>query len=776
MTHDECDLLIVGGTDSSLPAAAQAARMGVGKIIVVNDIEWFGGQWSAAGLSMIDEMCMIRGRWGMYPRSGVHLELIRYVRDYNRKHFGVASPGNARAYQGTTPTGAATAFQKIVEPYLDGGTGQVRLVPNHRPVQVLGSNNTVTGVIFEDVNEPSKRMTIEAKLTIDASDWGDVVSRSGANYFVGADPRSRFEEVGAPEILTEERRTEVNSMNWCPVLIETGRDATIERPADYDERLYYNSSPLTAKEFDDLAFPPETSRGRALPFVDTVSLGGYTVPGPDNIYTHRRLIDRRHNNIPGGRDVTVIVRPPQDYPLNNFPKRLVDALERNEPGASKKTIPEMSYEQRALVFEDAKQYYLGYVYFLQTTAHERMGDYPESFKYMELSDEFGTKDKLPPKPYIREGLRLDALYNVRRQDFDTGRPWASPDTGWEFTEAQFTDAGFAWQNWFDYHVTRRVFQDGDNSKPWATAWKEDFEATEGFRGGFPLRGLVPRETQGLVGSFLNIGNSSIVCSGLRWHNMMPAVGQASAALAAVALQEGVSPHDVAQDLRLVRKVQKNLVSPPGGSPGLALIGYEDLQPDVDSDRLFEAANLLGVRGIMPPRRGTLMFGPYDKVSRRELAGIVARAYRTVEHSRPYAVLEHPAFADVASGDPDRVYIESLQAWGAIGADDVFKPDEPARWRTLNDWLTALNMPPEKGLLAENIHGGKNESLSNRELWRWDVAVHVWAAIKDLEEFTPNPGYVSKPEDARLKPSDPYPWDKNKNGIPDWLDPPSSVSA
>jgi hypothetical protein len=273
MTHDKCDLLIVGGTDSSLPAAAQAARMGVGRIIVVNDIEWFGGQWSAAGLSMIDEMCMIRGRWGMYPRSGMHLELIRHVRDYNRQHFGVASPGNARAYQGTTPTGAATAFNRIVEPYLDGGTGQVRLVLNHRPVEVLKSNNTVTGVVFEDVNDPSRRMTVEARLTIDASDWGDVVSRSGANYFVGADPRSRFDEVGAPEIMTEERRTEVNSMNWCPVLVETGRDATIEKPASYDERLYFNSSPLTAKEFDDLAFTPETSRGRALPFVDTVSLG-----------------------------------------------------------------------------------------------------------------------------------------------------------------------------------------------------------------------------------------------------------------------------------------------------------------------------------------------------------------------------------------------------------------------------------------------------------------------------------------------------------------------
>ena len=38
----EADLLIVGSTDSSTPAAAQAARMGVKRIVLVSDIEWFG--------------------------------------------------------------------------------------------------------------------------------------------------------------------------------------------------------------------------------------------------------------------------------------------------------------------------------------------------------------------------------------------------------------------------------------------------------------------------------------------------------------------------------------------------------------------------------------------------------------------------------------------------------------------------------------------------------------------------------------------------------------
>ncbi|HEY4200441.1 MAG TPA: FAD-dependent oxidoreductase [Devosiaceae bacterium] len=771
----ECDLLIVGSTDSVTPAAAQAARMGVKRIVVVNDIEWFGGQWSTGGLSMIDEFAMYRGRRGLYPRSGVHLELIRYIRDYNRRHFGMASPGNARAYQGTTPEGAAEAFRAIMKPYEDGGTGQVQVFTRYRPAEVTKDGNRLTGVIFESVDDTANRITVSARLTIDASDWGDVIKRSGANYFVGPDPKSRFGEEGAPEVVADDLRNEANAINWCPVLKETGKDSTIERPADYDERLYYNSTPLTAQEFDALGFPKEVARGRALPFNDTVPLGGYTVPGIDNIYTHRRLVDRRHNELTGGVDTTVIVRPPQDYPIFNFPKKLADALEASEKGASRKSIPDMTYEQRELVWNDAKQYYLGYIYFLQTTAHERMGDYPESFKYMELSDEFGTPDKLPPKPYIREGMRLDALYNSRRQDFDTGVPMNSKGAGWDFAP-NFHDSVFSWQCWYDFHTTRRVFLNDDSSQPWVSSFKTGFHSTETYRANFPLRGLVPAEVDGLLGSYINIGHSSIVCSGLRWHCMMPGVGQASAAVAAVALRENVEPRDVARDFKLIRDVQKGLVSPPGGAPGLALVGYQDLSPDLDSDRLFQAANFLGVRGIMLPQKGTLDFDGYGLVTRRDMAGVVARAYRSLAHAKPFAKLGQPLFTDIAADDADRGYIESLSAWGVLEAGGAFEPDAPADWPTLHAWMKGLDMQPNDGLIARNFRmEGGPEHLNKPQLWRWDMAVHVWAAIKDVPEYFPETGaYLTAgndlDSDGRPDRDDALPFDRNNDGIPDRLDP------
>ena len=51
----ECDLLDVGGNESGVAAAVQACRLGVKKVILVNDIDWLGGQFSSEGVGAIDE-------------------------------------------------------------------------------------------------------------------------------------------------------------------------------------------------------------------------------------------------------------------------------------------------------------------------------------------------------------------------------------------------------------------------------------------------------------------------------------------------------------------------------------------------------------------------------------------------------------------------------------------------------------------------------------------------------------------------------------------------
>src|SRR6266581_233026 len=79
----DADLLIVGGNESGCAAAVQAARLGVKRIVLVNDINWLGGQFSAEGLGAVDEWTVYRGKRVNFPRSGIFLEVINRIRAVN---------------------------------------------------------------------------------------------------------------------------------------------------------------------------------------------------------------------------------------------------------------------------------------------------------------------------------------------------------------------------------------------------------------------------------------------------------------------------------------------------------------------------------------------------------------------------------------------------------------------------------------------------------------------------------------------------------------------
>ena len=50
----EADLLVAGGSEAAVAAAVQASRLGVGRVVLVNDIDRFGGQFSNEGVGPAD--------------------------------------------------------------------------------------------------------------------------------------------------------------------------------------------------------------------------------------------------------------------------------------------------------------------------------------------------------------------------------------------------------------------------------------------------------------------------------------------------------------------------------------------------------------------------------------------------------------------------------------------------------------------------------------------------------------------------------------------------
>ena len=606
----ETDLLIVGGNESACAAAVQAARLGVKRIVLVNDIGWLGGQFSAEGVGCLDEWTTVNGKRAGFPRSGLFLEMIGRIHTHNTVKYGKASPGNA--YCGTEtiePAAAARIFEEMLKPHV--ASGALRIERGWEPVKVSVEGKRVAAVQFvradgrDGTNEThashlshESHLTVRARLTMDASDWGDVIRLSGAKYGAGPDLRSRFGEPSAPEKFDDAGAQEMNPLSWCIVLRETGgTDATIAKPTPYDARSF-------------------AALDKTPPWVDSdMSTGIYSQKGW-SIYTHRRLVDRWHNGFARGTEATFLNWPVQDYPVCQLPQRVVDALEKSEPGASRRNIATLSPAQRRIIFGDVKQHALGMLYHLQTKVHDRVGDFPQSFRHMALTDEFGTPDKLPPKPYIREGLRLEALTMLTERDIRA----ATREPKW--AKAMPPDSVFGFQFNIDFHPTRRKFLTEDRNGPWQyvhtpeRGWHTDTD-----RAMFPLRGLVPVEMDGLLGAGKNIGVSSVVQSALRLHGQMMLCGQASATVAAVCLRDSIEPRAIAADCVRVREIQRTLVRGKDG-PGVLLWPYHDLPPDHPS---FVAANLFTVAGIWRADADSVFFQPEKKLADGDWDAVIGRA-------------------------------------------------------------------------------------------------------------------------------------------------------
>ena len=283
---------------------------------------------------------------------------------------------------------------------------------------------------------------------------------------------------------------------------------------------------------------------------------------------------------------------------------------------------------------------------------------------MELTDEFGTPDRLPPKPYVREGLRLEALYMLAEQDIRaaTRKPkWA---------KVMPPDAVFGFQFNIDFHPTRRQFLETATDGPVglhpharrATGTPTPTAPCS------PLRSLVPVERDGLLGASKNIGVSSIVQSALRLHGQMMLVrpGQRARSRGMCLRDWRRAARSWRADFAKVRELQRTLVRGVRG-PGVLLWPWQDLRPD---DLWFEAANMLAVLGIWQADADSVDFAPGKSLPPRELSAALTRLGRAL-----VAPKEWTPPADSS-------------------------PDAQATWGTLHAWLTSLGLPADKGLARQ----------------------------------------------------------------------------
>ncbi|MBP7461721.1 MAG: FAD-dependent oxidoreductase, partial [Candidatus Delongbacteria bacterium] len=331
----ETDVLVVGGGTGGIAAAIGAARMGA-RVILTEETEWLGGMLTAAGVSAVDgNHHLPSGIWGEFRR-----ELIAHYGSSEALATGWVSHTQFEPHIGNR------IFHRMAE-----SCGSLRIMKGYAPVGIEIENNRVEAVRF--VHPQYRDLRIRTLITIDATEFGDIMAMAGCRYSLGRESRADSGEPWAPE--RADRITQ--DMTWVAILKDYGTVRRFEypRPSDYDESLYRGC----CRE----CFPIE----------------GETTVDAQTMLNYGRLPNHKY--------------------MINWPTHGNDYYA---------DLIELSHEERRKHFIKARSMTQGWLHFIQ----RHLG-----WTHLGLADdEFPTPDRLALIPYIRESRRVRGQVRVTLHD------------------------------------------------------------------------------------------------------------------------------------------------------------------------------------------------------------------------------------------------------------------------------------------------------------------------------------------------------------------------
>jgi hypothetical protein len=203
------DVLVVGGGTGGTAAAIQAARRGA-QTVLVSEFAWLGGMLTAAGVAVPDGNELAAFQTGIW---GAFLHELAQRQPQGLDHAWVS-------FFSYEPCVGAAIFADWVRslPNLHWISGQT-------PLEVLRQGDRLTGVRFRDI-------TIEAKITLDGTELGDVLALGDIPHRWGWEWQQEWAEPSAPNAPNEmTQQYAVQALTWVVMLQKFEQNAPeIEAP------------------------------------------------------------------------------------------------------------------------------------------------------------------------------------------------------------------------------------------------------------------------------------------------------------------------------------------------------------------------------------------------------------------------------------------------------------------------------------------------------------------------------------------------------------------
>lgn len=335
------ELLVIGGGCGGSSAAIQAARLGI-KTLLVEETPWLGGMVTSAGVSAFDGNKHAVG-------GGIFAELRSMI----EAHYG----GADKTFTGWI---SLTCFEpKIGAEFLHTIASKEKSLDiwcGASLIKPLMNGNRLTGA--EIKRKDGSVVQVNAAITIEATEFGDLIKLAGLPYRLGRDAKS---DTGEPDAC-EQWDGEVQDVTFCAILKKHTGNAPSVAPSDqYDSEQFINSTAVHSNTTDE-------------------KILGHKLHSFESFITYAAL--------------------PNDKYLLNWPFRSNDYpttidLYENLPNRNRH-------------YEQAKRLTLDYIHYIQT----RLG-HPE---WGLATDEFPTEDHLPFIPYVRESRRIKGLRLMKEED------------------------------------------------------------------------------------------------------------------------------------------------------------------------------------------------------------------------------------------------------------------------------------------------------------------------------------------------------------------------
>ncbi|MBI4972421.1 MAG: FAD-dependent oxidoreductase [Candidatus Omnitrophica bacterium] len=402
------DIVVAGGGTGGTVAAVQAAKLS-SRVALLEETQWIGGMITSAGVSAIDMKADDRSKFTF--STGLYREIEKRIH-YEYCDFGnYPCPNNENKLGRGSTASNGTAFEpqialKVLRNITDLVKSNLTIFYNTTIIGVLKNGNKVIGVMARNATE---QFNITANVTIDSTEYGDVIAMAGAAYSIGRETNAT---TGEPHALCGPQRPE------CPGGPNNPDNYTQAFAMNFFIRNYTYNVDIYGNPNDTGIGPPPADYSASkyeLPWVwyqlydgfkidswvnKTVNKTGYLQYqyAPNSLFTG----DGRFQNYSKKYNI---------YPnfANDF---AYDSGVFLQCSPNKVTVVQMNSTERTCLINKARNHSLGYLFFLKNHTDSEAQD----AKKWGIFNEFNSSDGLALIPYIRESRRLVGLDRLFEQN------------------------------------------------------------------------------------------------------------------------------------------------------------------------------------------------------------------------------------------------------------------------------------------------------------------------------------------------------------------------